>query len=349
MVKDLFFKLFLVIAVFTFSGCLSEDDDQDTIEKPDTPVVIGPDPYDKYQWSFHPAPDYHYPGASSQAHSSITEAQNYNLGEGATVAIIDTCFDIYHEDVIHTNVIATKNMINGSSNVACEAGEETHGVLVFGVLGAQKYNSLGLVGVAPNAKYILIKIPTTISDADLVDAFNFAASHGADVISNSWGSAMESDTERALFADMKKRGISVVFACGNDGISLDLSWIDMECEDPSVIGVGASNEKNKIASYSNYGEAMDVLAPAGEHGVVTTNIDSKSVDILNTLQNPKYTYFAGTSAAAPLVAGVIALMHTAQPSLTPDAIRSALINSAEDVSNYKKVNAFAAIGYVLSH
>jgi subtilisin family serine protease len=348
MVKELFFKTFLAVALVSFVGCSSDgEDDTTNIEKPNVPVEPGIDPYEKYQWSFAPS-EVSY--ATSNSHSSITAAQNYNLGENATIAIIDTCFDIYHEDLIHANVIATKNIANGSSDVSCQSGDVFHGELVFGVIGAQKYNSVGLMGVAPKARFILIKIPEYVTENDLIDAFEFAANHGASVISNSWGTSMESDTERELFQDMKNRGISVVFACGNEGASLDSSGLDMECEDPAVIGVGASNEVNKMASYSNYGLAMDVLAPAGEFGVVTTDIlgDPYNTDIRNTLNNPNYTYFAGTSASTPLVAGVIALMQTAKPGLSPEQIREILINSGESVSGYKKVNAKSAIDYAVS-
>jgi len=329
----------------------------------DTPTdtYTGEDPFVKYQWSFHDTPDLYY--VNKYANSSITAAKEYNQGEGATIAIIDTCFDLTHEDTLSTNIIATKNIGDDSEDISCKEGESTHGQMVFGILAAQN-NGVGLIGVTPNANYILIKIPTYVSDQDIINAFTFAEENGATTISNSWSTTIESDTERYLFEDLKNKNISIVFACGNEGESLDQDGIEYECEDSAVLGIGASNENNEIAYYSNYGSNMDILAPAGDHGVVTTKVEwdnSYYIDNLDTLQDQKYTYFAGTSASTPLVAGIIGLLQTEQSNLTPDQIREAIINSAEKIGGvsytngwndyyaYGKINAEKAIEYIINN
>ena len=338
------FSFFLLSLLVLFSGCnISESsDDSDSSPSLPDPQPAPVDPYSKYQWNFHYTPDLLYVQDGSSSY--ISDAQTYTLGGGATIAIIDSCFDVTHEDAPQ-RIIATYNAQTKGSDVSCY-GAETHGISVSGVAGAAA-NGIGLVGVAPNANFILIKIPMeNLSMSDLVDAFMFAKNHGADVISNSWGTYHITDTERDLFDSIQSSGISIVFACGNDGASLDDPSIEDECEASSVIGVGSSNEHNQMASYSNYGRKMDILAPSGEYGIVT--IDAKgsagyNQDQLHTLNDNDYTYFAGTSAAAPETAGVIALLKSINPSLSPLRIRDILRRTGEDISGYPKINAYNAI------
>ncbi|NPA65404.1 MAG: S8 family serine peptidase [Epsilonproteobacteria bacterium] len=336
--------LFLTLTLL-FSGCdisSSSDDDSDSSVSLPEPKPAPIDPYSKYQWNFAytDALPYVQEGSSSK----IRDAQTYTLGEGATIAIIDSCFDVTHEDAPQ-KIIATYNAETKGSDVSCY-GAEPHGISVSGVAGAPA-NGTGLIGVAPNANFILIKIPMdNLSMSDLVDAFLFAKDHGASVISNSWGTYNITDTERDLFNSIQDSGISIVFACGNDGSSLDIPSIEDECEASSVIGVGSSNEYNQMASYSNYGMNMDLLAPSGEYGIVTIDAQGSAgynQDQLNTLHDNDYTYFAGTSAAAPEVSGVIALLKSINPSLSPLRIKEILQRTGENINGYPKVNAYNAL------
>jgi len=101
----------------------------------------------------------------------------------------------------------------------------------------------------------------------------------------------------------------ILCTAGNNNENLDDSDNVDECEHPHVICVGSSNEESKRASYSNYGSALDIVAPSGEYGIVTTDETGEggyNQDQLNSLDNNNYTYFAGTSASAPIVSGVLA-------------------------------------------
>jgi len=145
--------------------------------------------------------------------------------------------------------------------------------------------------------------------------------------------------------------ITIIFSSGNRGKDLDAVYNEDESELPSVIGVGATTENNTKASYSNYGDKIDILAPGGidkNHGLPAANYYNKYY----------ITNFNGTSAAAPVVAGVVALMFQVNPNLTPDQVREILIKTADKIDKknakydkngfshthaYGKVNASKAV------
>jgi subtilisin family serine protease len=322
----------LLTAILTISlltGCGgSSNNSEDPIEQPEDPVIE--EPYFKYQWEIHPITTLYYVEEGSD--SKIDKAWEKSTGEDVIIAIIDSGFDNYHEDIIN-NVIDTYNVADDSSDVSVGQNEEPHGTAVFGIVGAQK-NGLGLIGVAHNSKFILIKMDNT--QLGIVKAFQYAKDHGAKIISNSWGTGDISDITRDTLQDMYNSNITVIFACGNEGRSLDEEGVNDECEEPTVIGVGSSNEKNERSSYSNYGSNMDILAPSGEYGIVTTDEQGEegyNIDNLYTLKNNNYTYFAGTSASTPIIAGITALIYSLDPTLTPDEVRNILINSTEKIGN----------------
>ncbi len=344
------YKLILLpIFFFIFSGCGINDGDDDS----DTPSLSS-EPYYKYQWSHYDGSE--FPGAVDGAGSYISAAQEITRGSGVTVAIIDSCFDTTHEDAPN-HVIATYDTETGTSDVSCREGDDPHGISMSGILGAP-LNGKGLVGVAPDAKFILIRLHLNraVPAEEIINAFTFAKNHGAQIISNSWAGQNEFDFERDIFADLKQNGITILFACGNDSQNLDSSEWSTECEDPSVIGVGSTNKKRELASYTNYGSNMDVLAPGGENGIVT--IDGQGEAGYNPryrtyfdpygffADNFDYTLINGTSAATPVAAGVAALVLSANPSLTPDQIRYTLVSTGDDIAGWPKVNAFNAVSSV---
>jgi len=360
MIKKIIFSTLITIFLI---GCGSSDSetyvfDNETEDNIDTVYrgVIEPY-YTDYQWEFKS--ETVLPGIEPDANSKIEEAWQYNKGEKATIAIIDTCFDMYHED-LPNNIIATYNIGDKTSNVQCDSTRESHGVSVLGVVGAPN-NGVGTIGVAPNANYILISLPEYLTDLDIQEAFYFARDHGATVISNSWTTGYTSDLEREVFQELKNQGIVILFACGNEGSSLDYSYIDYECEDYNVLGIGSSNELNRKASYSNYGINMDILAPSGEYGIITTDLtgpDGINQDPYRVLKdNDNYTFFAGTSAATPIVAGIVGLMQTANENLSFYDIRDIIINNAEKIGitteydsngfniyySYGKINALYSV------
>ena len=306
------------------------------------------DTYYEYQWELHETST--LPWVNPNASSNVEEAWNRSNGTGVIIAIIDSSFDINHED-LNGNILYTYNVADGSTNVNAVSGEDTHGTSVFGIIGAQK-NNKGIIGVAYNAKYILIKMDNTMQG--LIDAFHYAENHGAQIINNSWGTYDMNDITYDLIEEAYNKNIKVVFASGNDNTSLDDPSINDECEHPHVICVGSSNENSERSSYSNYGSALDIVAPSGEYGIVTTDATGTAgynMDQANTLKNNNYTYFSGTSASAPIVTGIVGLMLQNEPSLTLEDIfykfqyysdkigSESYVNDRNDYYGYGRINA----------
>ena len=281
--------------------------------------------YFKYQWNINPNSIYYSNGRATRgADINLTSAWQNNRGGSVKVAVIDDCFNVSHED-IRDNVYLTYNANDDSANVN---GYNCHGMEVAGVLGAVD-NGFGIEGVAPKVKLILIKVNfSTSPEGDYIKAFEYAKDHGAKVINCSWGSKDHNEPQsfKNEFSTLKDANITIVFASGNGDsnntkINLDQNAsIDDESEDPSVIGVGATDETNDVTYYSNYGSNIDILAPGGTWplGIRTTS-------------NNGYSDVVGTSFAAPTVSGVIALMYAKNPNLTFNDIYQKITQTADKI------------------
>ena len=166
--------------------------------------------------------------------------------------------------------------------------------------------SLGIKGIASNSEIFFLKFKDSMSDSDFITLFNKADEWGADIINNSWGTGNVSQSVKDTIVNLSKngrngKGINIVFATGNANSDLG----NDESAIPEVISVGASSETNARASYSNWGAELDILAPAGE------DLGIKSLDPMGALgffPTKNYLSISGTSAAAPIVSGVIALL-----------------------------------------
>jgi subtilisin family serine protease len=159
------------------------------------------------------------------------------------------------------------------------------------------------------------------------DAFAFALESGAWVVNNSWGFSDPvpvpgplRDAIRAVITEGRGgKGTVVVFAVGNDSRLLGDDELPAV---PGVLGVGATNNFDELAQFSNSGNAVDVVAPMG---TLTTDISGPAGD-----DPGDYTRrFGGTSSAAPVVSGLVGLLLAADPDRTEEAVRDALMGTAE--------------------
>jgi len=302
------------------------------------------EPYYKYAW--HLAYNDFYDNYNIDPKSSIhvEGAWKYSTGMGVKVAVIDASnFDWRHED-IKENVIVTYNSDEDNNKISNQGDSDdpSHGSTVAGFI-ASAVNGKGVVGVAPDAKLILIK-QVDPSDKATIKAFKFAKDKGAKVINCSWGTNNVSEAVASELEDLKDDGITIIFASGNDGNSMDYSDINDESELSSVIGIGSSDEHNDVAEYSNFGKNIDLLAPGGDttHNMGILGIDDTG-SFGNYLQkgivNNNYSFVNGTSFSSPIAAGVVALMISVNSNLTPDKILYILKQTADkigDDANYNK-------------
>ncbi|MFE9022870.1 S8 family serine peptidase [Streptomyces sp. NPDC007808] len=292
----------------------------------------------------------------------VPGAWDVATGTGVTVAVIDTGY-VSHSDLA-ANMVAGYDFISDAtvgndgdgrdSNPAdpgdwtaaneCQSGDPAstsswHGTHVAGTIAAATNNSKGVAGIAYGAKISPLRVLGKCGgyDSDIVDAITWASggtvsgvpanTNVAKVINMSLGGggACSAATQSAINAAVN-RGTTVVVAAGNSNANA-ANYSPASCN--NVISVAASDRQGNRSYYSNYGTVVDIAAPGGETNSVTTN------GILSTLnsgaQGPSsenYDYYQGTSMAAPHVAGLAALMKSANASLTPAQIESAIKTNA---------------------
>lgn len=292
------------------------------------------EPYFSQQWALEKNDDfYNTYNIDDSAHINPgTTYENYT-GNGINIAIIDNGFDVSHEDLA-SGIIDTYDLVSGTSNVEHDEDDEYHGTAVSGIAAA-RLNYLGVKGVAHNANLILIKYNSSgMSDSEFIQLFDKAEELDADIINCSWGTGDVSDIVKDKIQDLATngrggKGISIVFSSGNDNDDMNNDEANID----EVISVGATNKYNIRTTYSNYGTNLDLVAPGGDYlGIATTDVsgtDGGSSFDDNYLQI--YDYFIGTSASAPIVSGIIALMLEKDPTLTRVEIENILRNSSDKI------------------
>ncbi|MFE6618921.1 S8 family serine peptidase [Streptomyces sp. NPDC057740] len=294
----------------------------------------------------------------STAGMNVPGAWDVTTGSGVTVAVIDTGY-VTHSD-LGANIVggydfisdtAVSNDGNGRDSNPADTGDWTtdgqcaadwtattsswHGTHVAGTIAAVTNNGKGVAGIAYGAKVSPLRVLGQCGgyDSDIIDAITWASggsvsgvpanTNVAKVINMSLGGggACSSATQSAINAAVN-RGTTVVVAAGNENQNASNSS-PANCN--NVISVAALGRSGAKAYYSNYGSSVDIAAPGGETRTTTAN------GILSTLntgtQGPSsetYKYYQGTSMAAPHIAGLAALMKSANASLTPAQIESAI-------------------------
>jgi subtilisin family serine protease len=212
----------------------------------------------------------------------------------------------------------------GNNSVA--GPDALHGTHVAGIIGAVRNNDLGMDGVADHVKIMVVRVVPDGDerDKDVANGIRYAVDNGAKIINMSFGkshSPNKSIVDDAVrYAESK--GVLIIHAAGNDNSDNDQlpNYPNAKYNNGTVasnwIEVGASDMSGKAAAFSNYGKTtVDLFAPG--------------VEIYSCMPGSKYGNESGTSMAAPVVAGVTALVWSYFPNLTVTQIREVIINSVE--------------------
>ncbi len=282
------------------------------------------------------------------------EAWQVTQGEGITVAVVDTGFDCQHEDLIG-QCLAGYDFVDIDTKAYEEADYTLdpledyttpddsptdrygHGTHVAGIIVANKDNGVGIAGVAPKAKLLPVRAGFRIYDKikgywtgalepdDTAQAITYATDHGADVINMSFGSPIEDPQIKAALDYAHSLGVVLVAAAGNEHNDAAFSF-------PSsyeyVISVAATDVNHYRASFSNFGETVDVAALGDPVlSLLATNMDRTDIPA-NLIVNDRYVYFSGTSMASPIVSGAIALLISVHPDWDYKQILNAVRESA---------------------
>lgn len=247
-------------------------------------------------------------------------------GSNIVVAVLDSGFDLGHDEI--------KNKIHKPFDVSKLAVLQTytnkigqHGTHVASLSIGESNNNSGLSGVAPKCKLMPIKVGDDngqIASSYIIDGVLYAIKNGAHVINISIGASLpglgnlpqhiqeqiasntaidEGEFWNELFLIAEAKNVTIVLAAGNDNV---LAKIDPMKRSQNVIIVGASNERNEIAGFSNYGQLVTITAPGTK--------------ILSATNGNTYEVLEGTSMASPIVAGACALMKSVKPNIKSSEI-----------------------------
>lgn len=300
-------------------------------------IVLKDEPYYNQQWYLeHNNALYSQNNIDDNAHVNVGNLLRIYSGKGVKIAIIDDGLDTKHED-LNGAIINTFDITTKSTDVSHSNPKDYHGTAVTGIIGA-RVNGKGIQGIASNSDIIFLKYKEGMSDSETIELFNKAEEFGADIINCSWGTYDVSQSVKEKIQNLaingrNGKGMIIVFAAGNDNKDM----ANDESSIPEVVAVGATDKNNRRAWYSNYGKNLDVMALGGYDLGITTldpmNTNGISVYDNNYLLYNEYNSFIGTSASAPIISGIIAIILEKNPLLTRLDIENILKNSSDKIGD----------------
>lgn len=220
----------------------------------------------------------------------LPKAWDLTKGEGVKVAVLDTGCDLDHPDLVN-NLLPGFNFVNPKKD---PWDDNQHGTHVAGIIAAEN-NDIGMVGVAPEAKIIPIKVLDKNGAGNLLNVsqgIRWAVDVAkADLICMSLGAPNPVQQVRKAIQYAAKHGIPCFVAAGNAGITKEVFY---PAAYPETIAIGSIGEDFKRSNFSNTGENLDFMAPGGR--------------IFSTIPDNWYGILSGTSMACPFAVGVAALV-----------------------------------------
>ncbi|MFK7883543.1 MAG: S8 family serine peptidase [Phycisphaerales bacterium] len=275
---------------------------------------------------------------NSWQHTRMQSAAAWDITQGSSdviVAVCDSGVDSNHPD-LQAALVPGYNAVN--NRAAVDGGETEdlngHGTFVSGCAAAIGNNGTGVVGVGWNMRVMPIRVsnlPGGGANAfDILEGGRWAASNGAKVVNASYSGATSTANDIAA-RDIKALGGLLFWASGNNGSNITNGNY------PNLIIVGSTTSSDTRAGSSNYGNALDIVAPGAS--------------VRSTRIGGGYGGGSGTSYASPMAAGVAAMIFSANPELSPDDTQDVLMNSNDDLGSAGydifygngRVNTFKAV------
>lgn len=301
--------------------------------------------------------------ANSWYHKMVKAPEAWEITQGdkeVIIAIIDDSFDENHPE-FKGKFYKPWNITTSSKKLTKGNGKGFHGTHVAGIAAALAENGQGVTGIAPKCKLMPIQVGDNnglMSMTAVIDGVLYAIDKGADVVNMSLGMQVYPEivrlnaTEQQKVADILykeeeefwnqlfkiayNKNVIIVLAAGNQDVIIGL---DPMQRTPYSINVSATDPTNTKASFSNYGNKSTISAPG--------------VQIYNSLPNGKYGKLDGTSMAAPIVTGGIALIKSANPSLSFDQIKDLIqstgipigSSSSKEIGNLLQLDKALNVAY----
>lgn len=234
------------------------------------------------------------------------------IGSGVVVAVLDTGVDLAHPD-LDGRLVPGRNFLQPCLPPQDDRGHGTHSA---GTIAATLNNGMGIVGVAPGASVMPLKVLDERGlgkDGEIAAAIRWAVDHGAQVINMSFDGPTSTPSIDDALAYAAEHQIAAIVAAGNGSGSAPT----FPAARPSAIAIAATTEHDTRAAFSNHGDWIAVSAPG--------------INVLSTWWDagPVYRSTSGTSMAAAHAAGVAALLLSVRPQLGVDELASILRETAD--------------------
>ncbi len=265
-------------------------------------------------------------GVAGSTDADIDAPEAWDITRGnpnVIVAVIDTGADLNHPD------LAANILPRGSEDWDFADGpdgspddQDEHGTHVAGTaVGVD--NTVGVIGVAPQCRLMPLRINlTTGMNQNRADAINYVAAQAVAhpgrryVINCSWKMNGDHAGVHSAITNAVNKNVVVVFAAGNFNANIDTTP-QYPAIYPEVIAVAATDQRDRRASFSNFGSKVDVSAPG--------------VNIFSSIPDDTHRFMDGTSMAAPHVAGLAALSWSRNPTLTNAQVRSIIETTCDNI------------------
>ncbi|MBC7398183.1 MAG: S8 family serine peptidase [Bdellovibrionales bacterium] len=285
-----------------------------TLDPIKTPVDFkGPtDEFVSRQWALS-SPN----GINPKGAWAITEGSR-----GVKVAILDTGIEATHPDLAD-RVVTGYDFINHTDKVKDTHGHGTH---VSGIIGAA-WNNGGVAGINSLVTLIPVKVVPDNgdeTDANLVEAFEFAVEKGARIANCSFGKDKSAKAVAEVIEAAGKKGLLVIVAAGNDSDNNDQDFhYPASFRTSNMIVVASSTSAGTMSGFSNY-------------GVKTVDVGAPGSNIYSSVKGGRWQTMDGTSMATPQVVGVAALVLAANPSLTVAQMKDVLLSTVSKRKEWDK-------------
>ena len=275
------------------------------------------------------------------------------------VAVIDTGLDWNHLDIDWNNLWRNPKEVPNNGKDDDKNGyiddvigwdfygrhnkpwdHDGHGTIVAGIIAATQNNKAGIAGINPHARIMVLKALNSFGHSRasyLAKAITYAVDNGARIINMSVGGKEITTIEKEAVKYAVSKGVLIIVASGNEGVDVKnygIAGLD------GVLTVGATDLKDKRASFSNWGAAIDIAAP----GVDVLSLRARRTDTMRDIpgveyknganyvgKDKRYYRASGTSFAAPIVAGVASLMMSKDPTLSGEEVAQIIRQTADDV------------------